>query len=120
MPIEISRAEKTNVGAAARSKVTNKPATPIIAPITEENKLVGAVGAVFLTGDISFPNDIIANLKIGETGCAFVIDKTGLTIAHSRVKNVFAVDVSLARCPGMEEVAPTCIRAYQKRPVSRP
>ncbi|HUI71017.1 MAG TPA: cache domain-containing protein, partial [Spirochaetia bacterium] len=93
-------AGKANVGAAARSKVTNKPVTPIIAPIVAGNQVVGAVA---LIADISFLNDIIANQKIGKTGYAFVIDKTGLTIAHPRAENVFAVDVS--KVPGMEEIS---------------
>jgi methyl-accepting chemotaxis protein len=89
-----------NVGAAARSKVTNKPVTPVIAPITAGNKVVGAVA---LIADISFLNDIIANQKIGRTGYAFVVDKSGLTIAHPKAENVFTVDVT--KMQGMELIS---------------
>jgi len=89
-----------NVGAAARSKVTNNPITPVVAPIIAGNKVVGAVA---LIADISFLNDIVANQKIGKTGYAFVIDKTGLTIAHPKTENVFTVDVAKMR--GMEQIS---------------
>jgi methyl-accepting chemotaxis protein len=93
-------AGRANVGAATRSKVTNKPVTPIIAPIIEGNRVIGAVA---LIADISFLNDIIANQKIGRTGYAFVIDKTGLAIAHPNAQNIFTLDIGKEH--GMEEIS---------------
>ncbi len=93
-------AGRANVGAAARSKVTNKPVTPIIAPIVAGNQVVGAVA---LIADIGFLNDIIANQRIGKSGYTFVIDKTGLAIAHPNAEKIFTLDIG--REHGMEEIS---------------
>jgi methyl-accepting chemotaxis protein len=93
-------AGNANVGAAVLSKVSNRPITSIAAPIVSGNKVVGVVA---LIADISFLNDIIAGQKIGTTGYAFVIDNTGLTIAHPKAENVLTVDIS--KVHGMEEVS---------------
>ena len=93
-------AGNVNVGAAVRSKVSNRPVTPFAAPIVSENKVVGAVA---LITDIGFLNDIITSQKVGRTGYAFVIDSTGLTIAHPKAENVLTLDIS--KVPGMEEIS---------------
>ena len=80
-------AGSANVGAAVLSKISSKPVTPFAAPIVSGNKVVGVVA---LIADISFLNDIITNQKIGRTGYAFVIDNTGLTIAHPKAENIFS------------------------------
>src|SRR5208337_836835 len=74
-------AGNANIGAAVLSKVSNRPITPVAAPIVSGSKVVGAVA---LIADISFLNDIVTSQKIGKTGYAFVVDSTGLTIAHPR------------------------------------
>ena len=91
---------KVNAGAAAISKVSNKPFTPVAAPIVSEGRVVGVVS---LSIDISFLNDIVASQKIGKTGYAFVVDNTGLTIAHPKAENVLTVDIG--KVPGMEEIS---------------
>ena len=93
-------AGKTNAGAAARNKVTNKPFTPFAAPIVSGGMVVGVVG---LIADISFLNDIVANQKVGATGYAYVVDNTGLVIAHPSAEKIFALDVSKEH--GMEDIA---------------
>ena len=93
-------AGRVNAGQAARSKVTNKPITPIAAPIVSEDKVVGVVA---LIADVSFLNDIITSQKIGKTGYAFVTDNTGLIIGHPKAENVLTLDIS--KVPGMEEVS---------------
>ncbi len=91
-------AGNASVGAAVLSKVSNRPVTPIAAPIVSGNKVVGVAA---LVADISFLNDIVTSQKIGRTGYAFVIDHTGLTIAHPIAENVLTLDIS--KVPGMEE-----------------
>ena len=93
-------AGNANVGAAVLSKVSNRPITPFAAPILSGDKVVGVAA---LIADISFLNDIVASQKIGRTGYAFVVDSTGLTIAHPKAENVFSVDVS--KTQGMEEIS---------------
>jgi len=80
--------------------VTNKPFAPFAAPIRSGSQVVGVVA---LIADISFLNDIIAGQKIGNTGYAYVIDGSGLIIAHPKAANVFTVDGS--KILGMEDLS---------------
>ena len=93
-------AGKVNAGTAARSKVTNKPFTPVAAPIRSGDEVVGVVA---LIADISFLNDIVAGQKVGKTGYACVVDRTGLAIAHPRAEAIFTLDIS--KEPGMGDLA---------------
>ena len=93
-------AGNANVGAAALSKVSNKPVTPVAAPIVSGDKVVGVVA---LVADISFLNDIVADQKVGKTGYACVVDNTGLVIAHPKAEAIFTLDISKEH--GMEDLA---------------
>ena len=93
-------AGNVNAGAAALNKVTQKPFAPFAAPIHSGDKVVGVVAALV---DISFLNELVSAEKIGKTGYAFIVDKTGLFLAHPRAENVFAVNVSTIG--GMTEIA---------------
>ena len=91
---------RVNAGSAALNKVTNKPFAPFAAPVYSGGTVVGAVA---LIADIAFLNDIVAGQKIGDSGSAFVIDRTGLIIADPRPATVFTVDVTAI--PGMNELS---------------
>ncbi|HET6451463.1 MAG TPA: methyl-accepting chemotaxis protein [Spirochaetia bacterium] len=84
-------AGNVNAGAAARNKVTNKPFTPFAAPIRSEKGIVGVVAVI---ADIGFLNDIVTSQQIGKTGYAFVVDRTGMTIAHAIADKILKVDIS--------------------------
>jgi methyl-accepting chemotaxis protein len=89
-----------NTGSPALNKVTKKPFAPFAAPIRSGDRIVGVFA---LNVDIGFLGDIISNEKIGTSGYAFIIDKTGLMLAHPRVENVFTVNIS--ELEGMTEIA---------------
>ena len=89
---------KTNIGMAALNKVTKKPFTPVAAPISVDGKVIGAMAVIV---DIGFLDDLVDGEKIGETGYAFVVDGTGLAIAHP----TGAFSLNIAQTPGMEEVS---------------
>ena len=93
-------AGNVNAGAAAVNKVTQKPFAPFAAPIRSGDRVVGVVATLV---DISFLNELVSSEKIGKTGYAFIIDKTGLFLAHPKAENVFAVNVSTLE--GMTEIA---------------
>jgi methyl-accepting chemotaxis protein len=59
------------------------------------------VGAYALVLDAAFLNDIIINEKIGINGYAYVVDDTGLIIAHPKPENVFKTN--LAALDGTKE-----------------
>jgi methyl-accepting chemotaxis protein len=93
-------AGKANAGAASRNKVTNKPFAPFAAPIRSEDRVVGAVAMI---ADIGFVNDIIAGQKVGTSGYAYIIDSTGLILAHPHEADIFTTNI--AKLSGMEELA---------------
>jgi methyl-accepting chemotaxis protein len=83
-------AGQVTTGAAALNKVSGKPFAPFAAPIRSAGKVTGAIAAIV---DIAFLNDIVSNQKIGKTGYAFILDTTGLIIAHPVAENVFATNL---------------------------
>jgi len=89
-----------NIGTPTLSKVTGIPVIPIGAPILSDNRVVG----VFVLGvEAKFLNNLVAGAKVGKTGYAFVIDTTGLAIAHPVAENVFKLNI--AQLDGTKELA---------------
>jgi methyl-accepting chemotaxis protein len=92
-------AGRINTGAVAQNKVTGEPFVPVAAPIySEAGKVVGAMANIL---DIGFVNELIKNSKVGNSGYAFVVDDTGLIIAHPVADNVFKTN--LAELDGTRE-----------------
>jgi methyl-accepting chemotaxis protein len=87
-----------NAGAAVISKVTNKPVVPVAAPIRSGTEVVGAY---ILILQAQFLNDLILGEKIGSSGYAYVVDHTGLIIAHPVAENIFKTN--LAELDGTRE-----------------
>jgi methyl-accepting chemotaxis protein len=87
-----------NAGSAVISKVTGKPVVPVAAPIVSEGAIVGAYVLII---DASFVNTLILGEKIGRSGYAYVVDDTGLIIAHPVAENVFKTN--LAELDGTRE-----------------
>jgi methyl-accepting chemotaxis protein len=87
-----------NAGAAVISKVTKKPVVPVAAPIRSGE---GVVGAYVLILNAQFLDDLILGEKIGKSGYAYVVDQTGLIIAHPVAANVFKTN--LAELDGTRE-----------------
>ena len=71
------------------SKVTGKLTTIISAPLWK-NGIAGGeiVGVIYLVPDENFLNDTMSEIKIGETGSAYMLNKEGLTIASTNPENV--------------------------------
>jgi methyl-accepting chemotaxis protein len=96
----IARTGQTTVGTAVISKVTGKPITPIAVPVMSDGQVIGVL-AIMLR--IDFLTDLIAHETIGKTGYAFVVDKTGMTIAHPNADLVFKNDIT--KLAGMEKIS---------------
>ncbi len=79
------------VGATQLNKATNKPITTVAAPILVGGKSVGVVG---LGMDIGVLMDFVAKQSIGATGYAFMLDSTGLALAHPNPDNVFKLNLT--------------------------
>ncbi len=71
------------------SKVTGKLKTIVSAPLWK-NGLAGSevVGILYLVPDENFLNDAMGEIKIGDTGYAYMLNKEGFTIASTNPENV--------------------------------
>jgi len=90
--VETKSAGKTIIGKMVVSKATGKPVLTICAPIQGDRRqflgLLGiAVKAEYLT-------DLIANRKIGQTGYGYMINETGMILAHPKADNILKLDVT--------------------------
>ncbi|MFO7600263.1 MAG: methyl-accepting chemotaxis protein [Candidatus Desulfacyla sp.] len=91
---------KANVGTAVKSKSTGLPVVPVCAPLfSGDGKFVGTVTTVL---NIDFLTDNITSVKVGETGYPFMVDKTGLVVAHPNKKHI--LETNLAKTKGMESI----------------
>ncbi len=91
---------KTTIGSPVNSKITGKPIISICAPVlSENNRFIGSVISVL---KIEFMTDIITAVKVGETGYAFMVDKTGMIFAHPNQARV--LQTSLTDLKGMEGI----------------
>ncbi len=113
-----------NLDEVALNKVTGEPFIPIGIPIYSGNGNVTGVMAVVL--DIAFINDIVDDTKIGENGYPYIIDSTGLVLAHPNQDHI--LKTNLTQTPGLEQVVANMIagkrgvdkyvlRVYQKAAV---
>ena len=89
--IKTALAGTTNAGAAVISKVSNKPVVPIAAPIRSAERVIGAYVLIL---DAQFLNDLVKGEKIGTSGYAYVVDNTGLIIAHPVAANIFKTNLA--------------------------
>jgi methyl-accepting chemotaxis protein len=89
---------KANVGAVVKSKKSGNPVTTACAPITKDGKFVGSA-VIGLKMD-SLSDKVTA--KMGQTGYGFVVDQTGLLIAHPDKTKILMLNMSTL--VGMEEI----------------
>lgn len=89
-----------NIGQLTKSKKTGNPVLPVCSPIiSPSGQFVGIASAVV---SIDFLIDVISGIKLGETGYAFMIDKTGVCIVHPDSKKV--LEVNLTSEKGLERL----------------
>ncbi|NLK52053.1 MAG: methyl-accepting chemotaxis protein [Syntrophomonadaceae bacterium] len=73
-------AGKTLVSDPVVSKATGNPIVVAIAPIkNDQGKVIGAFGGVVLIDTL---NRMVSEVKIGETGYAYMLQQDGLTLVH--------------------------------------
>lgn len=69
-----------NIGEPGLTLITKEPFVPIAVPVYSSDGLV--IGAITNLLEISFLNHLISDMKMGDTGFAYIIDSEGLIIAH--------------------------------------
>ncbi len=91
---------KVAVGQAITSRNTGKPIIGIAVPIkTASGEFGGVFGLAVKLDELSRK---ITSVKIGSTGYPFMIDKTGLIVAHPRSE--FILDLNVGNLEGMESI----------------
>jgi methyl-accepting chemotaxis protein len=91
---------RATVGNVVKSKKTGNPVVPISAPLLGENgEFAGNISIVL---KIDFLMEKIAGTKMGKTGYAFMVDPSGLIIAHPRKELI--LELNLAKLKGMEAI----------------
>ena len=90
----------SNLGEVGLNKVTGEPFIPIGIPVySPDGKITGALAAII---DIAFINEIVEDTKVGEEGYPYIIDSTGLVLAHPNQDHI--LKTNLSQTPGLEDV----------------
>jgi methyl-accepting chemotaxis protein len=90
---------KANVGSVVKSKKSGNPVATACVPITQGGKFVGSV---VIAIKIDYLADKVT-AKMGQTGYGWMVDQTGLFIAHPNKDNILAVNITTL--VGMEEIS---------------
>jgi methyl-accepting chemotaxis protein len=72
------------------SKTTGKPVISIAMPLNLNDKVVGIIAATIKFEDIS---KYASNVKIGNNGYAYVIDKNGLLVYHPKTEKILKENI---------------------------
>jgi len=83
---------KVYVTTVLKSRATGNPVFFISAPIKEKDKIEGVFfGVVDLN---SFTKMYVDSIKVGQTGYAYIYDKSGLVICHPDKSNILKLDMN--------------------------
>ena len=82
---------KPVVGDMVLAKTTGKPVLPFCVPIVKDGKFIGAIATIMTTDALSAR---FAEIKIGKTGYASVINREGMVMIHPKAEAVFKLDIS--------------------------
>ena len=94
-----AKSGKAGVGKPVKSKLSGKPIAAAAAPIyLKTGEFAGMVTAVI---NIDFLVEKFAAVKVGNTGYAYLIDRTGMCISHP--KKEFILQLDLTKLPGMRD-----------------
>ena len=92
---------KTSVGSVVKSKGTGNIVMTFGAPVYSESKQI--IGVIVAVKNIGFLSEKVGSTKLGNTGYGFILDKTGLCIAHP--KEEFILKFNPTQTEGMKELA---------------
>ncbi len=96
----LAREGKASISPPVLSKFSNTPVVVVATPLTgPDNKFAGIVASVIKTAKLS---QQVTITRVGKTGYPFMVDKSGLTVAHPNEKHI--LNTNLAKLPGMEGI----------------
>ncbi len=82
---------KSAVSDVLTSKLTNEAVVSVCSPITQNNKVIGALVATVKFSEISMH---ASKIKIGDSGYSYMIDKSGMIISHPDTKKIMQENLS--------------------------
>ncbi|HYF83435.1 MAG TPA: methyl-accepting chemotaxis protein [Clostridia bacterium] len=82
---KLAASGKSNVSDVLISKATGKPSIIVAVPIIRDSAVVSVLYGVIDGTELS---NIIKQIKLGETGYSYVVNKTGVLMAHPKDENV--------------------------------
>ncbi|MDF2937842.1 MAG: chemotaxis protein [Paenibacillaceae bacterium] len=93
------------------SKDSNQPVVVIALPLTSGGKTSGV-----LLGTVSFPSltGAVSNVKIGESGYAYMVDKTGMLVAHPTKEKVLNENITNNGYPELNNLAKDVLAGKEK------
>jgi methyl-accepting chemotaxis protein len=94
-----AKSGKPSVGTVVKSKKTGNPVANVCAPITKDGSFIGALLVALKIDYLSSK----VTAKMGQTGYGFMIDHTGLVIAHPAKENILSLNLTTLN--GMEEIS---------------
>ena len=90
--VKTAMSGKINCGNVSKSKMSGAPILPFAAPVyAQSGELVGVAGIVV---KIAFMTDKVAAVKVGNSGYAFILDKSGITISHPNKEFILTFDLA--------------------------
>ncbi len=84
--VQMALEGKTHFGKVERSPISNKLVILVSAPILADGKVVGIIGFPMRIGDAI--SDLLKNIKIGNTGYSFFLDRDSQMVWHPNPKYI--------------------------------
>ena len=84
---------ESNISEVGISRVTGQPFFAVAVPFVDDVSVVRGVMMV-TTGLGAFSERVVADMRVGESGYAFLLNPAGLVIAHPRAEFIFEEDFS--------------------------
>ncbi|MBF0234398.1 MAG: HAMP domain-containing protein [Desulfamplus sp.] len=98
---KVAKSGSLNISSPVKSKATGKPVCIVAVPLKSESGEFLGILAIILKLDML--SDKITDVKLGQTGYPYLVDKTGTMIAHPNKD--FILELNLKTIQGMESIA---------------
>ncbi len=90
--VNMARQGKVQLGEVFASGVSGRPLLTITMPIYQNNQMVGVFGILVKLDN--FSDLYLSDVKFGETGYLFIIDKNGIVLCHPHKEYSLKLDIS--------------------------
>jgi len=91
---------EVNIGTPVKSKVSGKPIVGIAVPLKGPSGTFAGMLCTVL--NLEFLSERISSIKIGTTGYPFMVDQSGIVVAHPKTE--YLLELDMKTLAGMEEI----------------